>query len=92
MRPEARAGRIALVGISAAIAAVPELPPERRETTAVYLLVTFCNLPGALAAEVLGCSRQNVSQVLGRVEDRREDPRFDAALSRLEAQFMGGLS
>lgn len=88
MRTEARAGRIALVGISAAIAAIPGFPPERRETTALYLLVTYCNLTGAVAAEALGCSRQNVSQVLGRVEDRRDDPQFNVALEQLEAQFM----
>lgn len=87
MRMAARAGRIALRGLEAAIA-VSGVPAEHRDTVGVYLLVTVCNVPGAVAAEALGCSRQNVSQVLGRVEDRREDPQFDAALTRLEAQFM----
>lgn len=87
MRLEARAGRIALKGIAVALSVSP-IPSEHRETTALYLLVTVCNLPGSVAAEALDCSRQNVSQVLRRVEDRREDPIFNAALEQLEADLM----
>lgn len=86
MRLEARAARTALLGIHAA-AAWAGVPPEHQQTTALYLLVTRCNLPGAVAAEALGCSRQNVSQVLRRVEDRRDDPDFNRVLEQLEQAF-----
>lgn len=87
MKLEARAGEIAWRGIQAAVA-TSAVPPERRRTTALYLLVTGCNVPGALAAEVLGCSKQNVSQNLRSVEDRRDaDPHYNAELERLELIF-----
>lgn len=65
------------------------LPPERQKTTAIYLLVTGFNVPGAAAAAALGCSKQNVSKLLRKVEDRREDAAFDAVLSRLEREVFG---
>lgn len=65
------------------------IPPPLRHTASLYLLSTGCNLPGALIAEVLGCSRQNVSQVLREVEDRRDIPEFDAELTRLERELIG---
>lgn len=89
MRLEARAARLAMRGIEAAIAA-SDIDPERRVTTAFYLLVMVGNVPAALVAEAYGCSRQNVSKALGKVEDRRdEDPAFGAEMDRLEAMLEG---
>lgn len=53
-----RAARIAWAGIAGAV--VAELPAPRRRAAAIYLLVTQCNLPGACAARVIGCSKQNI--------------------------------
>lgn len=88
MRLEVRSGRIAYHGIRMAIAASP-LPREQWPAAALYLLVTTCNLPGALAAEIYGCTKQNVSKHLRAVEDRREDLVIDAALCAIERQLMG---
>jgi hypothetical protein len=88
MRLEARAGRVAWQGIAVAVA-TSAIDAEHRETAALYLLVTGCNVPGAIAGEVVGCSRQNVSQVIRRVEDRRDDPHFDSELARLERLLFG---
>jgi hypothetical protein len=89
MRLQARAARVALMGIQAAVA-TSGIPPERQTTAAFYLLVTVCNVPAATVAEAYGCSRQNISKALGGVEDRRDaDPAFEAAIGRLEAQLMG---
>lgn len=90
MRVEARAGLVAWRGIEFAVAS-SAIPPDRRQTAAIYLLVTGCNLPGALAGEIVGCTKQNVSQVLRKVEDRRDDPIFDAELKRLERTLNGEL-
>jgi len=88
LRLEARASQVGLIGLRLAVEAAG-VAPERREPATLYLLVTACNVPGALAAEIVGCSKQNVSQVLSRVEDRREDPDFDAVLDRLERMILG---
>ena len=60
---------------------------EAAKPAALYLLVTGGNVPGALAARVYGCSKQYVSKALREVEDRREDPAFDAALAALERRL-----
>lgn len=73
-----------------AMLATSTIPEERRNTSALYLLVTCCNVPGALAARAYGCSKQNISKALRAVEDRREDPPYDAELARLEAIFSQG--
>lgn len=83
---EARAGAIAFRGILMAVAA-SGIAPERQQTAALYLLVTGCNLPGAVAGEVAGCTKQNVSKLLRKVEDRRDDAVFDQALASLERQL-----
>ncbi|MGZ5905149.1 MAG: hypothetical protein ACXWKQ_07360 [Reyranella sp.] len=88
MGAEQRAAIIAFRGIVAAVAN-SGLEPERQKTAAVYLLVTGGNLQGAAAARILGCTKQNVSKLLRQVENRRDDPPFDAVLSRLEAQLFG---
>ncbi len=89
MRLQARAARVALRGISAALA-TSRIPAEQQTTAAFYLLVTACNVTAALAAEAAGCSRQNVSKSLGKVEDRREaDMVFGAEIDRIEAAVMG---
>lgn len=86
MRERATAGMLLALQGMVASSAVPE---ERRVTTVQYLLCTACNVPGALAARVYGCSKQNISKALRAVEWRREDPDYDAELARLEAMFSG---
>lgn len=89
MRVQARAAQVALRGIRAALA-TSSIAPAQRTTAAFYLLVTGCNVPAALAAEAAGCSRQNVSKSLGKVEDRREqDLVFGLEIDRLEDAIMG---
>ena len=88
MRLGAEAGRTMWRSIRFAVS-YSSIPPELRHTASLYLLSTGCNLPGALIAEVLGCSRQNVSQVLREVEDRRDLPEFNAELTRLERELIG---
>lgn len=90
MRIEARASLVAMQGIRLAVE-TSDIAPERHVTATLYLLVTGCNIPGAVAALAAGCSKQNVSKILGRVEDRREDPAFDAALGKLERRMFGEL-
>lgn len=89
VRLQARAAQVALRGIEGMLA-VSRIPPEQRTTAAFYLLVTTCNVPAALAAEAAGCTRQNVSKSLGRVEDRREgDMIFGAEIDAIERQLLG---
>lgn len=73
-----------------AMVAASAIPPERHATTVQYLIVTCCNLPGALAGRAYGCSKQAISKALRAVEDRRDDPQYDAELTRLERFFEGG--
>lgn len=88
MRIEARVSRVAMQAIWFGVKA-SELPPERQKSAVLYLLVTCGNVPGALAAEVAGCTKQNVSKLLRKVEDRRDDPHFDALLDSFEQAFFG---
>lgn len=81
-----RAAAIAFRGIAAVAA---ELPADRRRAGALYLLVIACNVPGATAARVAGCSKQNVSKAIARIEALRDDPAFDAELMRLEERLAG---
>lgn len=85
-----RAARIALAGIDMAVEAAGVSPPRARRPAALYLLVTGCNVPGAIAARAAGCTKQNVSKLLGRVESLRDDAEFDARLTALERRLFGG--
>lgn len=84
---EVRAAAAAFRGF--AVAAELALGAAAVRPAALYLLVTVGNVPGALAGQVYGCSRQYVSRILREIEDRRDDPEFDARLSALEARLMG---
>lgn len=91
-----RAARAAYSGIRAAVGAsafdgTPSFGPAERRAVEIYLMVTACNLPGAVVGEVAGCSKQNVSKLLRAVEDRREQADYDRRLSALEAVFEGGV-
>lgn len=88
MRLEARAATMALRGVQLAVASAG-IPQPHRPYAELYLLVTSCNVGGALAAEAAGCSKQNVSKACRAIEDRRDDPALDGPLSRLERQLMG---
>lgn len=83
-----RAAQIAAVGIQAMVASTA-LPARARRSVEVYLLVTGCNINGATAAALAGCTKQNVSKLLRSVEARRDDPRFDQVLAGLERQLFG---
>ena len=85
MRLEARATRMAFLGIRAAVAQ-SAIAPDLQMTASYYLLNIIGNVPAALIAEARGCSKQNISKALPKVEDRRDaDPIFGAELDRLEA-------
>jgi hypothetical protein len=58
--------------------------------TALYLLVTGCNVPVSLAARAYGCSKQYVSRIMGEVEDRRDDATYEAAIADLERRIFEG--
>lgn len=88
MRVVRRAAGVALKGIRFSLA-TSELQPADRRAAEIYLLVTICGISQPLAAEVCGCTKQNVSKLLKVVEDRRDDPAFDAALELLEAALGG---
>jgi hypothetical protein len=81
---------IGMLQVVRAIVATSTIPEDRQVTAGLYLLVTCCNVPGALAARAYGCSKQNISKAMRAVEWRREDPQFDAELARLEAIFSQG--
>lgn len=90
------AARIAFRGlvVAAEVTLAQALPddagrPSLGKQTALYLLVTGANVPGALAARVYGCSKQYVSKALSEIEDRRDDPVFGAGLDRLEQMIFG---
>jgi len=83
-----RAARIALKGIRLALSQSQIRIADRRSVE-IYLLVTACGVNGAMAAEVCGCTKQNVSKLLRSVEERREVGGYDQALSALEAAIMG---
>lgn len=84
-----RSGLLAWRAVRALVAA-SSIQPEFQVTAAQYLLVTCCNVPGALAARIYGCSKQAISKALRTVEDRRDDPHYDAELTRLERLIEGG--
>lgn len=83
-----RAVTVTLKGIRAALSQGAVKPVDRRSVE-IYLLVTSCGVNGTLAAEVCGCTKQNVSKLLRSVEERREAPDYDQAIAALEAAIMG---
>jgi hypothetical protein len=72
-----------------ALVEVSMIPSPLRITAAYYLVCTYCNVRGLTLARVIGVSKQNISKALKKVEDRRDDPDFDAELTRLESIFEG---
>ena len=79
----ARATRLRVADVLA-----PSRWPERRaRRTAVYLAVTAGGVPGRQVARVAGLHHRQVQRALAQIEDRRDDPAFDAFLSRLEGAY-----
>jgi hypothetical protein len=87
-REVTRAASLALRGIQAAVN-VSVLQESDRKSVALYLLVTGGNVPGAIAASIAGCTKQNISKLLRSVEERRGAAGFDRELSTLEQQLFG---
>ena len=85
---ELKAARIPLKAIRLVLFQATIRPADRRSVE-IYLLVTTCGVNQAIAAEVCGCTKQNVSKLLKSVEDRRDQRDFDRALSLLEAVVLG---
>lgn len=83
-----RAAATAYRGIALAVGAAG-LEPGQRRMVAVYLLVTFCNVPGASAARAARITKQAVSKACRRVEDLRDDPAFESRLCALEDSLRG---
>lgn len=86
MRLIDRAARTAFAGVQAAVA-TSRLGEDERRAVAVYLLVTACNVPGAVAADAAHCTRQNISKLVRAVEDRRDNAAYDRQVSALEQIF-----
>lgn len=82
------AARLGLKAVRLALTATTIDPRERRATE-LYLLVTGLGVNQVLAAEVAGCTKQNVSKLVASVEDRREDSAFDRQLAALERAILG---
>jgi len=55
----------------------------------IYLTVTALNIRAARVARAAGMQRCNVSRLVRRAEDLRDDPAFDALLERLETRLAG---
>ena len=85
---EAIVARIGLKAVRLALVASPIEIRERRACE-LYLLVTALGINQVLAAEVAGCTKQNVSKLVRTVEDRREDRAFDSALEAIERAILG---
>ncbi len=83
-----RAARIALKGIRLALFQAAIKPADRRSVE-IYLLVTACGVNGTTAAQVCGCTKQNVSKLVSAVEERREAQEYDRAIAALEAVILG---
>jgi hypothetical protein len=62
---------------------------SRVRQAAIYLTVTEHNVAGGRLADAVGVSKQAISKSLGAVEDRRDDPAWDALLDRIP-QLMKG--
>lgn len=69
-----RGAQLAAIGVKALVDQAP-IDEELRRPVSLYLLVTACNLPGATVAIVAGCSKQNISKMVARVERLREGDR-----------------
>jgi hypothetical protein len=82
-----RAASIALKGVRLALSASKVREMDRRSVE-IYLLVTTCGMSQPLTAYVCGCTKQNVSKLLKRVEDRRDNRAFDEAIAELEQVFV----
>lgn len=74
--------------VSAGIA-VPGLTRrrEQRAFVPVYLAVVAGNLPGRAAARAVGRHHRSVQRMLRNVEDLRDRPEVDAALTHLESRY-----
>jgi hypothetical protein len=51
---------------------------------ALYVTTVSLNLGRMSMARAAGVSHAAISQMMGRIEDRRDDPAFDACLHRIE--------
>jgi len=60
---------------------------QRARAIASYLAVIGFNACGKHVASAAGVPRHTVEKQVRRVEDRRDDPRFDGWLSKLEGQL-----
>lgn len=54
---------------------------------AAYLAVTALNVPQAAVARAMGRAPSTVCKALRAVEDRRDEPEFDAALAAAEQEM-----
>jgi hypothetical protein len=67
----------------------PTGPAALARHGAWYLLSTEFAVRPARIADLFGVTRAAVTQALQAIEDRRDDPAFDAALDRIGARIMG---
>lgn len=60
---------------------------KRARRTALYLAVTEAGLPVRQVSRVTGLARSGLQRALAQFEDRRDEPAFDARLTRLGRKF-----
>ncbi len=80
--------RLGLKAVRLALTA-SAIEPRDRRAAELYLLVTGLGVNQVLAAEVAGCTKQNVSKLVASVEDRRDDGAFDRQLAAIERAILG---
>lgn len=62
-----------------------EQPVVLARQVAMYLAHVNLQLPMQVVGHAFGRDRTTVAYALGRIEDRRDEPAFDALLTRMEA-------
>lgn len=60
---------------------------KRLRQEAIYLAVTAAGVNCSAVARAAGLYRYAVQNALARIEDRRDDPRTDARIERLERRM-----
>lgn len=60
---------------------------RRARQVALYLAVTVDDVPVRHVARAEGLAHSGIQRTLARIEDRRDDPEFNAFMDRLEGAY-----
>jgi hypothetical protein len=86
-RAAVRAAATAFGVAPAAIAQPRGHVARRARRLAAYLTMTAADVPLSCAARLAGCGRGTLYQAVAQIEDRRDDPVFDAFVTSLEERI-----